>query len=622
MVLRDIFTELGEIFSFNYEKNQNGSYRVNTIIANIVYPGLYNNKEYTENDICYFLKNTDYTYQHYPNIRNSFSELMNPKDNSKRFPVVEFADLMEIDSMYSYYKDLIQNLTNNNVLRLEAFIEKIMTSEIMLHSKLKLVCIENYEFITWIIIFSMFNKTIAEEKFKKHSEAIKNSVDYYSTDELYNHNLSISVQKSAKLSNMATALLITSVCIQIVLVFAPQFIKEINNYNYYFFILLFSFITLGIWFLQAFLTYKRTYLKTLFHFVNSYSDFKEIDTKSNFKLKPHNSVIESKRSRFRKIFFPICITSCVLALIPAIIVKSFPLFGGLIFIIILIYLCADRIVSSYLYKTFYDSLTTHNKTNPYRGMAKIYKWEYEKTGLNFKDKYYKNNIPLHSNECYQNIFYLTYDRNKWGLIDIYLVVFFIYAFFLMITSLSKIIGNKYDFFKLPNNIDINLLIYLVTIGVFCIITALCNKGYFTGASYALHSLSRIQNNPADAAKLYMTMQSENFLKEVDVARGIYVYNISRFEQGAFIEDIFPESDRMLYYHQAITYREALKITYWFIYAISIFIFVWHMENYMLFFPITILILLIYIISRLFFIDRIHYLRLLREIKKLSSSEKQ
>ena len=153
MVLRDIFIELGEIFSFNYEKNQNGSYRVNTIIANIVYPSLYNNKEYSEGDICYFLKNTDYTYQHYPNIRNSFSELMNPKDNSKRFPVVEFADTLEIDNMYLYYKDLIQNLNHDNMLKLEAFIERIMNSEIMLHSKLKLVCRENYEFITWIIVF-------------------------------------------------------------------------------------------------------------------------------------------------------------------------------------------------------------------------------------------------------------------------------------------------------------------------------------------------------------------------------------------------------------------------------------------------------------------------------------
>ena len=192
----------------------------------------------------------------------------------------------------------------------------------------------------------------------------------------------------------------------------------------------------------------------------------------------------------------------------------------------------------------------------------------------------------------------------------------------MITFFSRIIGNKFNFFKLPESIDINLLIviYLATVGVFCIVTALCNKNYFNAAATALHSLARIKQNPADATKLYLSMQSENILKEVDVARGIYVYNISRFEQGKFIEDIFPESDRMLYWHQAITYRTALTITYWFFYGIAVFIFVWHMQNFMLFIPVTLIVWGMYLVSRLLIIDKIHYRKLVHEIKKLSSSE--
>ena len=38
MILRDIYKELGEIFDFKYEKNSNGSVRVNTVIAHLVYP--------------------------------------------------------------------------------------------------------------------------------------------------------------------------------------------------------------------------------------------------------------------------------------------------------------------------------------------------------------------------------------------------------------------------------------------------------------------------------------------------------------------------------------------------------------------------------------------------------
>ena len=52
-ILRDIYLEIGEIFAFPYEKNQNGSYRVNTIIRNLVYPELFNKKEDNENEIIY-----------------------------------------------------------------------------------------------------------------------------------------------------------------------------------------------------------------------------------------------------------------------------------------------------------------------------------------------------------------------------------------------------------------------------------------------------------------------------------------------------------------------------------------------------------------------------------------
>ena len=118
------------------------------------------------------------------------------------------------------------------------------------------------------------------------------------------------------------------------------------------------------------------------------------------------------------------------------------------------------------------------------------------------------------------------------------------------------------------------------------------------------------------------MQSDNIIKEVDVARGIYVYNVSRFEQNELIENIFPESDRMLYYHQGVTYRYALRMTYWFVYAITIALLVWHMQNFTWFIPVTLIILSAYLLSKWLVIDRIHYRRLIKEIKKLSSSKEE
>lgn len=630
MVLRDIYLELSTILDLKYEKNQNGSYRVNTVIASLVYPDLYMNGEFSENELCYFLKHAEYSYQHYPNIRNSFSELMNPKNGSNRFPVTEFADLLEVEKLYAYYSKLIDPLDLSKQEALKDFIERTLEQEPLIHSKLKLLCTRNHEYLTWIVIFSMFNKDIAEDKFNNYINSVQNVSEYYGADESSDHNFSISLQRKAGQLNIITALLITLVCIQFLLAFAPHFMKSTiaalpkwASQSYYIFIILYSFATLGVWIWHALTTSKQTDLKMLFHFKNNYPDFTEDSLKGNFNVKPHNSVLEKRRSNFRKTSMTLTLFLCTLMLIPAVILKSFPLFIGLSLIWILSYMCLDRIVSSYSYRTFYDGLTARKKLNPYRGLAKIYRWEYEKTRFNFKNKYYHNHVPIHGNECYKNIFFMSYDRNRWALLDLYLLILFINFYFLVIALLGSIIGNKSVFFRLPAHIDINLLImvYLATIGVFCIITALCNKSYFTASSFAKYSLAHINRHPEDAAKLYISMQSENILREIDVARGIYVYNIARFEQGDFTEDIFPETDRMLYYHQSVTYKAALKITYWFAYFILFFLLIWHAKNLWLFIPVTIIVPAMYVISYRFFIDKIHYKRIIKEINKLSSSAK-
>ncbi len=624
MILRDIYLELSEIFDFRYEKNLNGSYRVNTVIACVVYPELYTNEDFTEKDIGYFLKHSDFTYQHYPNIRNSFSELMNPKDGSTRFPVAEFADRIDIKCMYSYYRELITGLSTEHLEQLNNFIDNTLESESVLHSRLRLFCSEKHEFLTWIIISSMFNRNIFEDKINGYIESVQDTTDIFAPEDLTGHEQSLSLQRNLRRVNILTASLIISVCIQFILVFTPHLRRQAADISYYFFVLLYSFITIGIWISHGLATYKLTNLRTHFHFSNSYPDFDEDSLKTNLKTKPHNSFLEKKRSRFRCIYFTVCLLLCMLSLIPAIIVNSFPFFAGVVLIFILIYLCAERTVAGYNHRTFYDRLTTDGKPNPYRGMAKIYKWEYEKTKFNFKDKYYKNNVPVHSSECYKNIFYLAYDRNKWALINLYLLIVYTNIYILVIASLSGIITDKSVFFRLPEGMNINLLImiYISTIGVFCIVSTLCNRSYFTAASVALFSLARIRQNPSDAVKLYLSMQSDNIIKEVDVARGIYVYNISRFEQNELIENIFPESDRMLYYHQGVTYRYALRMTYWFVYAITIALLVWHMQNFTWFIPVTLIILSAYLLSKWLVIDRIHYRRLIKEIKKLSSSKEE
>ena len=78
----------------------------------------------------------------------------------------------------------------------------------------------------------------------------------------------------------------------------------------------------------------------------------------------------------------------------------------------------------------------------------------------------------------------------------------------------------------------------------------------------------------------------HYIKEVDEARGIYLYNMAIFNNGGVVEDILPESDRMLFAHRKSTLNAFLGITVCMLYVIVIMFFVWHTRQYRLFFPVT------------------------------------
>lgn len=56
---------------------------------------------------------------------------------------------------------------------------------------------------------------------------------------------------------------------------------------------------------------------------------------------------------------------------------------------------------------------------------------------------------------------------------------------------------------------------------------------------------------------------------MDEARGIYLYNMAIFNNGGVIEDILPESDRMLFAHRKSTLNAFLGITVCMLYVIVI-----------------------------------------------------
>lgn len=646
MILRDIFSELAEIFGFCYEKNKNGSYRVNTVIRALVYPELYTLHEFSEAQIGYFLKDPEVSYQNYPNIRNSFSELMNPREHSTRFPIEEFAGMIDIHQMYDYYAGLIKGLDSEKTMRLRRLIDDIFVKEAVLHTELKQICREIHEFIVWILLFSMFHKSISEEKLQSFicsEQKISQRISVSESSAL--HQLSLLLQKSNSRLTVLNTILLSLVGLQFVLAFLPNFLpaafsrlSKTQTNLYYIWILMYSCIVMSFWIYHVFETYKVKNLRTMYDFKNDFAELSESSellaavlrqgklpsSDRNDRMTPIQSECASqkRRKRFRRFLTGITLLLCVASIIPSIIAESLPLLAAFISVWIMGSLCVDRLLNDHRIRIAYDSLSENAgvRLKSYRGLAKIYRWEYEKTGFDLKDPYYNNAIPIHSKECYQNIFSMAYDRIRWSLLNRYLVLIYINILLIVLVGLQNLIGDTSRYFRLPAQTDVNLfvMIYLFLAGTFCIIVALTNDSRFHELSLLVQSGAHIEKHPEDAERIFISLQGDNIIRGIDSARGIFIYNLEQFEKSIKTEDIFPESDRMLFFHRSITLRSFAVILLIFFYAIALALLVWHTQRYGLFFPVTGVALILYVLTMRFFPNRIHRKKIIREIKKLGS----
>ena len=48
----------------------------------------------------------------------------------------------------------------------------ILNKDATFHARLKLTCSKEYEFLTWIILFAMFNDELANNKYEKHLQSL------------------------------------------------------------------------------------------------------------------------------------------------------------------------------------------------------------------------------------------------------------------------------------------------------------------------------------------------------------------------------------------------------------------------------------------------------------------
>ncbi len=609
MTLRDIFLDIGDIFDFHYERNPNGTYRANTIIKQLVYPEIYLDDQFSENSICYYLQNDSISYQNVPNIRNSFTELMNNTIAHNRYPIIEFCELIDISRLYQYYQKLFLRLNEKKSIRASEFITSKLKEQPEFEAQLKTICSENYEYISWIIIYSMFKIELADCKFEAAVHLLTATKTAYriATSGVY-HKSSKILNKKHHFLTWLTIICVSLSILQIYLVFMP-FIsdkaKNLYSHNDFFYIVL-----LMISLLTFFIHFYRSKKLYIFSIIDTYHDnlnisdiedvnFEKLCAKEEICIKPFENIssIHISRERLRNYLRYGLVVFIGIAIAVSILTKSFPILLTIILIYILAMTITDKLYGDYCVRTLYDAMSENGekKKNPDRGIAKIYMSEFNKTHFNLKHEYYKSFVHIHSGNCYKHIFLITHNRLKNILLTSNMLWIY-YNIILIVLMCCQLLFNQsfivYMHVENESVLKIVISFYLLFLGIYSIITIIMMQPYYNNIAMLAYASSFAQKNDAWAEKTFLSLYSKGIIRDVDWMRGIFTYNVSLFEQGFMIEDIFPESDRMLYYHRHIVLKTTASIVCVLVYFVLLTLFVWHYKLASLFVPFTI----IYIIA--------------------------
>lgn len=278
--------------------------------------------------------------------------------------------------------------------------KRIADSDPIFHAKLKLICDKPSQFLTWILIFSMFNSELANGKFEDYLKLKETYIPAVSiTESDVRHKLSLVIQKRRHRLNLLTILLIILNGCMVICSLIPYFLMDkwdfltvpSNRNLFYLFLLVFSILILLLWKCHTYAAEQCSNLQSLHDYMDLFPStpaaLNQVLAQKKVTIVPfqNKSFSHQQRNHTRKIITPIAIAVCLIAIIPSLQLSSFPLLIGFTAFIILITLYIDLMIHNYRTRTYYDLLSEPDGTkgNQYRGLAKIYRWEYEKTGFNF-----------------------------------------------------------------------------------------------------------------------------------------------------------------------------------------------------------------------------------------------
>jgi hypothetical protein len=604
-----------------------------TLLANSVFTDEFISetvkKGLSDADTLYYIIHPDRNFPTGSKHSALLSNMSNKNFSGKEQPPVIRKLLKNID--YNKMAAHIENLIEENKAaspdmerNLRIYIDTLLSTELSLADYCTaLNCHTVADYLTCILLYALFDDINFKEYVNGHRDLIKTTNTAKQASSVRDEDsvpLIEEFRKSSFISKVTTYLLIALYVIQIICLTIPLAHSDMLNQGDKSFIL-FCIIMLSIsWMLITLRILpfyfaqntSRLQLALEYSLIHNYTE--------PLKKFKNNSPSYSSIHKNRKLLLYILDISVVFFLGLSIAFNSLPLLAAGYAATIAVLLMIDHIFHDIHALREYDKNTMPASSTAapavYRGMAKLYAWDYNEKTCDFKHRNIYESA-MYSPTCMKYIFNEVVDRynslmkNSFAILTTTNIVAIIAGIFQYIFPMHK-------YFRLPNTTSFlifsigwifingiaNIIILLKTDSIFNTITRFT---YYSN-DYNAHEKG-IRN---EFTRAYVG----GIITDIDICRGVYNYCYARFDQGIPVDRINPTDDRMLYIHKNISTRVHFRLIGILLLLAYFCVFIWHFHS-MAGLIILPALILIYVGLTCFIFPYVDRKLVISEIEKLS-----
>lgn len=253
-----------------------------------------------------------------------------------------------------------------------------------------------------------------------------------------------------------------------------------------------------------------------------------------------------QRGRHRLITCFCLLSACYIALSFAAV--SFPLLVALVAVTFAVVLLIDSVSHDIVTYRRYDAYfrpdgMTGGHPSARSGLARICSWDYDVNMNEFRHTQY-DRLTNYSEDCIRHIYNQVVDTSTytWATLTAFIVTLSSIG---VLAEIMQLAFPDLEYFRMPSP----HMLYYVTMGlilingVINIIMLLQGRTHYQKMSEFSYYAGNPSSDGAEASELFRRNLYSGSISDLEVARGIYNYDMCLFEEGTASDDIQPQDDR-------------------------------------------------------------------------------